>query len=74
MTDYVESQARGEKVVLLRKSNQHIVGSEHDWDVYTNKDGYITSPSNLTTDGIGTRRPLSTSKTARVTRTGTFTE
>lgn len=51
VTDYVETQARGEKVQHAEKvKSEHILGSDHDcWDVHTNKDRYwvITSPSNL---------------------------
>jgi len=51
VSDYVESQARDEKVLHAEKvKSDHILGSDHDcWDVHTNKDRYwvITSPSNL---------------------------
>lgn len=51
VSDYVETQARGEKVLHAEKvKSEHILGSDHDcWDVHTNKDRYwvITSPSNL---------------------------
>jgi hypothetical protein len=51
VSDYVESQARGEKVLHAEKvKSERILGSVHDcWDVHTNKDRYwvITSPSNL---------------------------
>src|SRR5712692_451513 len=38
--DYVESQARDEKVLHAEKvKSERILGSDHDcWDVYTNKD------------------------------------
>jgi hypothetical protein len=49
--DYVESQARNEKVQHAEKVNsEHVVGHDYDcWDVHTNRDRYwvITSPSNL---------------------------
>jgi hypothetical protein len=51
VSDYVETQARGEKVLHAEKvKSEHILGTDHDcWDVHTNKDRYwvITSPSNL---------------------------
>ena len=51
VSDYVETQARGEKVLHAEKVKaEHILGSDHHcWDVHTNKDRYwvITSPSNL---------------------------
>ena len=51
VSDYVETQARGEKVLHAEKvKSERILGSEHDcWDVHTEKDRYwvITSPSNL---------------------------
>ncbi len=51
MSDYVETQARGEKVLHAEKvKSERILGSDHDcWDVHTKKDRYwvITSPSNL---------------------------
>jgi hypothetical protein len=51
VSDYVETQARGEKVLHAEKvKSEHIMGSDHDcWDVHTSKDRYwvITSPSNL---------------------------
>ena len=51
VSDYVATQARGEKVLHAEKvKSEHILGSDHDcWDVHTNKDRYwvITSPSNL---------------------------
>jgi len=51
VSDYVESQARGEKVLHAEKvKSEHILGSNHDcWDMHTKKDRYwvITSPSNL---------------------------
>jgi hypothetical protein len=51
VSDYVETQARGEKVAHAEKvKSEHILGTDHDcWDVHTNKDRYwvITSPSNL---------------------------
>lgn len=51
VADYVETQARGEKVQHAEKvKSEHILGSDHDcWDIHTNKDRYwvITSPSNL---------------------------
>ena len=51
VSDYVETQARGEKVVHAEKiKSEHILGTDHDcWDVHTNKDRYwvVTSPSNL---------------------------
>src|SRR5271156_5602940 len=51
VSDYVETQARGEKVLHAEKvKSEHIIGSDHNcWDVHTNKDRYwvITSPSNL---------------------------
>jgi hypothetical protein len=51
VSDYVESQARGEKVLHAEKvKSERILGSVHDcWDVHTNKDPYwvIKSPSNL---------------------------
>jgi hypothetical protein len=49
--DYVESQARGEKVQHVEKiKSEHLLGREYDcWDVHTQRDRYwvITSPSNL---------------------------
>jgi hypothetical protein len=51
VSDYVEIQARGEKVVHAEKiKSERILGTDHDcWDVHTQKDRYwvITSPSNL---------------------------
>jgi hypothetical protein len=51
VSDYVESQARGEKVLHAEKvKSEHLLGRDHHcWDVHTNKDRYwvITSPSNL---------------------------
>ena len=51
VADYVETQARGEKVQHAEKvKSERILGSDHDcWDVHTNKDRYwvITSPANL---------------------------
>src|ERR1700720_4788848 len=48
VSDYVETQARGEKVLHAEKvKSEHILGSDHDcWDVHTSKDRYwvITSP------------------------------
>src|SRR5258708_4756329 len=49
VSDYVETQARGDKVLHAEKvKSEHILGSDHDcWDVHTGKDRYwvITSPS-----------------------------
>ena len=49
--DYVESQARDEKVLHAeRVTSEHVVGRDYDcWDVHTDKDRYwvITSPTNL---------------------------
>lgn len=49
--DYVESQARDEKVLHAEKvTAEHVVGRDYDcWDVHTDKDRYwvITSPTNL---------------------------
>jgi hypothetical protein len=49
--DYVESQARGERVQHAEKvKSEHLLGHEYDcWDVHTQRDRYwvITSPSNL---------------------------
>src|SRR5260370_29294678 len=51
VSDYVETQARGEKVRHAEKvKSEHLFGRDYDcWDVHTNKDRYwvITSPSNL---------------------------
>jgi hypothetical protein len=51
VSDYVETQARGERVLHAEKvKSEHILGSDHDcWDVHTNKDRYwvITTPTNL---------------------------
>ena len=51
VSDYVETQARGEKVLHAEKvKSEHLLGRDYDcWDVHTNKDRYwvITSPSNL---------------------------
>jgi hypothetical protein len=51
VSDYVETQARGETVVHAEKvKSERILGHDHDcWDVHTDKDRYwvITSPSNL---------------------------
>jgi hypothetical protein len=51
VSDYVETQARGEKVRHAEKvKSDHLFGRDYDcWDVHTNKDRYwvITSPSNL---------------------------
>jgi len=51
VSDYVEIQARGERVLYAEKvKSEHILGSDYDcWDVHTNKDRYwvITSPTNL---------------------------
>jgi hypothetical protein len=50
-SDYVETQARDEKVVHAEKvKTEHILGRDYNcWDVHTDKDRYwvITSPSNL---------------------------
>jgi hypothetical protein len=42
VSDYVETQARGEKVLHAEKvKSERILGSDHDcWDVHTNKDRY----------------------------------
>jgi hypothetical protein len=49
--DYVESQARGEKVQHAEKvKSERVLGHEHDcWDVHTQRDRYwvITLPTNL---------------------------
>jgi hypothetical protein len=49
--DYVESQARGERVQHAEKiKSEHLLGREYDcWDVHTQRDRYwvITSPTNL---------------------------
>jgi hypothetical protein len=49
--EYVESQARGERVQHAEKvKSEHLLGHEYDcWDVHTQRDRYwvITSPSNL---------------------------
>jgi len=49
--DYVESQARGERVQHAEKvKSEHLFGRDYDcWDVHTQRDRYwvITSPSNL---------------------------
>jgi hypothetical protein len=49
--DYVESQARGERVQHAEKvKSEHLLGHEYDcWDVHTQRDRYwvITSPTNL---------------------------
>jgi hypothetical protein len=51
VSDYVETQTHGEKVVHAEKiKSEHILGADHDcWDVHTESDRYwvITSPSNL---------------------------
>ncbi len=51
IADYVETQARGEKVLHAEKvKSEHVVGHDYDcWDVHTNKDRYwvITCPTNL---------------------------
>jgi hypothetical protein len=51
IVDYVESQARGEKVQHAEKmKSERVAGSDHDcWDVHTQRDRYwvITSPTNL---------------------------
>ncbi len=51
VSDYVESQARGERVQHAeRVKTEHIFGTDHEcWDVHTQKDRYwvITSPTNL---------------------------
>jgi hypothetical protein len=51
VSDYVETQARGEKVLHAEKvKSEHILGRDYVcWDVHTKKDRYwvITSPSNL---------------------------
>jgi hypothetical protein len=51
IADYVETQARGEKVLHAeRVTSEHVVGHDYDcWDVHTNKDRYwvITCPTNL---------------------------
>src|SRR5271155_3141790 len=42
VSDYVETQARGEKVLHAEKmKSERIIGSDHNcWDVHTNKDRY----------------------------------
>ena len=51
VSDYVETQARDEKVLHAEKiKSEHLFGRDYDcWDVHTNKDRYwvITSPTNL---------------------------
>src|SRR5882724_6005473 len=51
VSDYVESQARDEKVLYAEKmKSEYILGGDRDcWDVHTNKDRYwvITAPTNL---------------------------
>jgi hypothetical protein len=51
VSDYVWTQARGEKVLHAEKvKTERALGSDHDcWDVHTNADRYwvITSPTNL---------------------------
>jgi hypothetical protein len=51
VADYVESQARDEKVQLAEKvKSEHALGRDYDcWDVHTQRDRYwvITSPTNL---------------------------
>jgi predicted RNA-binding Zn-ribbon protein involved in translation (DUF1610 family) len=51
IADYVEWQARGEKVQHAEKiKSEHLLGSDYDcWDVHTQRDRYwvITSPTNL---------------------------
>jgi predicted RNA-binding Zn-ribbon protein involved in translation (DUF1610 family) len=51
VSDYVETQARGEKVLHAeRVKTEHILGRDYDcWDVHTDRDRYwvITSPTNL---------------------------
>jgi hypothetical protein len=51
ISDYVETQARDEKVQHAEKiMSEHVVGRDYDcWDVHTDKDRYwvITSPTNL---------------------------
>jgi hypothetical protein len=51
ISDYVETQARGEKVLHAEKvKSEHLLGTDYVcWDVHTDKDRYwvITSPTNL---------------------------
>src|SRR5205807_9941385 len=51
VSDYVETQARGEKVLHAEKvKSEHVVDTDHDcWDVHTDRDRYwvITAPTNL---------------------------
>ena len=51
ISEYVESQARDEKVQHAEKvKTEHILGNDYDcWDVHTQKDRYwvITTPTNL---------------------------
>jgi len=51
ISDYVETQARDEKVQHTERiMSEHVVGNDYDcWDVHTNKDRYwvITNPTNL---------------------------
>jgi hypothetical protein len=51
VSDYVETQARGERVLHAEKvKSERILGIDHDcWDVHTDTDRYwvITAPSNL---------------------------
>jgi len=51
VSDYVETQARGERVLHTEKiKSEYLFGRDYDcWDVHTNKDRYwvITSPTNL---------------------------
>jgi predicted RNA-binding Zn-ribbon protein involved in translation (DUF1610 family) len=51
ISDYVETQARDEKVQHAERiMSEHVAGNDYDcWDVHTNKDRYwvITNPTNL---------------------------
>jgi hypothetical protein len=51
ISDYVETQARDEKVQYAERiMSEHVVGNDYDcWDVHTDKDRYwvITNPTNL---------------------------
>ncbi len=51
VSDYVETQARSEKVQHAeRVLSEHVIGKDYDcWDVHTNRDRYwvITNPTNL---------------------------
>src|SRR5258708_15143802 len=51
ITDYVETQARDEKVLHAERVNsEHVLGRDYGcWDVHTDKDRYwvLTSPTNL---------------------------